>query len=362
MKKIIFCLTNDIHFDRRIQRSASALSESYEVEIVARKIFDQGYENKKFNSLRIKCLFNSGFLFYMEFNIRLLLILLFKKSEIIVAVDYDTIFPVRIACKLKRSKFVFDAHEYFEESIEICNRPRIQKFWKWIGKVNVPDADLIYTVSKSIANEYHNLFKKEVSYIRNVPYYQFHDKDDTTTDKKVILYQGVLNKGRKLELLIDASAYLSSEFEIWILGEGDLSLALKDRANNMCSDCKIIFHSWVQPEDLYNYTKKAFLAYNLLDNFSKSYYFSLANKFFDYLQAGVPSLNSAFPEYSQLNEEYECCYIQDIGDSKELADYIKKIVMDHHKYEKLKANSLIAAKSLCWENESQKLKDLYQFL
>ena len=333
-KKITICITNDIKFDRRILRIVNSLKEVYEVRVICRRIHLDDIHIENVSLIRMKLWINKGFLFYLEYNLRLLFLLLFKKHDAIVAVDYDTILAVRCASLFKSSKLVLDAHEYFEESIEITSRPIVKSIWKGIGRIGLKKIDLAYTVSESIAERYEALHGISFKTIRNVPRHK--SAQNKKGDKKILLYQGVLNRGRKLEILIDASIYLNDEYEIWIMGEGDISEELRARAAKSKADCPIRFYSWVDPELLDNYTSKAYLAYNLLENTSKSYYFSLANKFFDYIQSGVPSLNSPFPEYQKVNSNYNCCLIVECETGKDLAKYILQLEKEADKLNEIR--------------------------
>ncbi len=360
LKNIAILLTNDIQYDRRMQRIIGALSNLYNITVISRNVHGQTIENDLFNVIYIKPWFNNGFLFYLEYNLRLWMKLFFLKVDIYYAVDYDTIMPAVIMGTIKNKNVVLDAHELFEESIEIVHRSFVKKIWTWIGKVFIPKIDLGITVSKSIAIYYQSNYSKEFNVIRNIPDFFAEEKpyQINKSEPKIILYQGVLNVGRKLEILIDSALFLGSPYEIWIIGEGDIAQELRNRAYNIKSECKIVFHSWVAPENLKNYTSKAYLGYNLLDETSGSYYYSLANKFFDYLHAGVPSLNSNFPEYLEMNDKYDCCFLMDNLTGKELAEFI--LDLDEKVFLQKKMNCGIASTELNWQNEEKILIKLIE--
>lgn len=51
---------------------------------------------------------------------------------------------------------------------------------------------------------------------------------------------------------------------------------------------------------------------NLLTDEGLSYRYSLANKFFDYVHAGIPQICIAFPEYKKLNVEHEVALLTNL--------------------------------------------------
>lgn len=105
-QQLIFTVTNDLTYDRRMDRICSTLAaHGYQVKLVGRKLknslpLKQGSVEK----IRLNCWFNGGFLFYAEYNIRLFLFLLFQGYDAACACDLDTALPVRFASWLKRKK------------------------------------------------------------------------------------------------------------------------------------------------------------------------------------------------------------------------------------------------------------------
>ena len=88
---------NDISYDQRMLKTAQSLYEhNYEVHIIGRLLPNsKSIENYAFTPHRLQCVFNKGKLFYIEYNIRLILFMLFKSKGIYVATDLDTLFAMR---------------------------------------------------------------------------------------------------------------------------------------------------------------------------------------------------------------------------------------------------------------------------
>jgi len=93
-----------------------------------------------------------------------------------------------------------------------------------------------------------------------------------------------------------------------------------------------------------------------------SYYYSLANKTFDYIHAGIPAIHSNFPEYQLLNKQFEIGVLVDDLSPITLKSAILKLVADHDYYVQLQRNCAEAAKIFTWEIEGKRLIDLYQKL
>ena len=114
-------------------------------------------------------IFRKGPLFYGEYNFRLLLVLLFRRYDLLLSNDLDTLPANRMAGRIRCKPVVYDSHEYFTEVPELVNRPRIQAFWCLLEKWLVPGITAGYTVSQPIADIYTRLYGIPFAVVRNLP-------------------------------------------------------------------------------------------------------------------------------------------------------------------------------------------------
>lgn len=362
MRKRILCtVTNDLNYDQRMQRICSSLiSFGYDVELIGRKRRQSlPLDSLPFHQKRLFCFFEKGKLFYLEYNLRLFFYLLFKKADIICAVDLDTILPALLVKKLKGNKLVYDAHEYFTEVPEVIHRPQVQKIWQKLALYSIPQADLCYTVSLSLSMEFFECYQKHFFVVRNMPFKKSSNIIQLPAKDKFILYQGALNKGRGLEQLIEAMLRLP--LKLMLAGEGDLSKSLRAQVEKLGLKDKVTFLGYLKPDELKKLTPSAFLGYNMLEIESKSYYYSLSNKFFDYIQAGIPSLSNPLPEYESVIKAYKIGKLCELT-VENIVACVNAILDDEEEYQQMKANCLIAKEVYNWENESKKLKEIYAAL
>lgn len=91
--KIVFCITNDPVTDRRMSRICNTVSEfDNDVLLIGvERNREIGTKDNSYEIFKIKPIFKKSFLFYLEYNLRLFFILLWKKFDIVSAVDLDTI-------------------------------------------------------------------------------------------------------------------------------------------------------------------------------------------------------------------------------------------------------------------------------
>ncbi len=353
-----------------MQRICTSLANAgYEVELVGRKLTHSKPLRTDFNfkQTRLTCKINKGKLFYLEFNLRLLWYLLRQKTNAICAIDLDTILACCITATLNNNTLVFDAHEHFTEVPEVTNRKITKTIWHLIGKIFVPKAKLCYTVGPQLADLLCNVYINHFEVIMNVPVMVDEvnrvDKVDGINEADeenngYILYQGALNKSRGLEQSILAMHQVEN-IKLLIAGEGDLSKELRDLVVREKLENKVQFLGFVQPADLKQLTRNAKVGLNLLEPNGLSYYYSLANKFFDYMQAGVPCICANFPEYKAIHEKYHCSVLIDC-EVNEIAKAINELLSNQNTYQTLSKNCILASQNFNWNLEEAKLLNYYK--
>ncbi len=345
-----------------MQRIAGVLTKNgYQVKLVGRRRkFSIPLDKMPFEQHRISCFFEKGKLFYLEYNLRLFWYLLFSKASVYAAVDLDTLLPCTLVAKLKGRKLVFDAHEYFTEVPEVTERPVIKAIWQMVADVCIPRVDKAYTVGVGLANLFSKQYGIQFETILNVPDYVKPDSEgEREAEIPLIIYQGALNEGRGLPQLIRAMQQVNAK--LVLAGEGDLSSFLRHLVAELKLDTKVNFTGFIKPKDLPAFTKKATIACNLLEPKGLSYQYSLANKFFDYMHAGIPQLCADFIEYRQINQKYNIALPCNC-EVNEIALNLNKLLSDKHLYQQMEQNCAMAAQVYNLQQEEKKLLNIYQQL
>lgn len=359
-KRIICTVTNDLNNDQRMRRICNTLTESnFDVILIGRKNKNSiALQSTSYKQVRLSLLFYKGKLFYIEYQIRLFFYLLFCKFDIVNAVDLDTILPCLFISKIKGKKVTYDAHEYFSELPEVVDRIYTKKLWELVAKYSIPKMDACYTVGNSLAKLLSERYNISFETIRNVPY-QTNIKKVGYSGSKIIIYQGALNDGRGLEAIIHTMTKLPKEYIFWIVGSGYLAGDLKLLVDQYGISDQVKFWGIIPIDKLASITIKADVGINLLENKGLNYYYSLSNKTFDYIQANLPAINIAFPEYIALNQQYETSVLcKDLSESSILESIHK--IFDQSVYNRLQNNCKIAAQNLIWEKEKLKLVEIYK--
>lgn len=339
-----------------IRICGSLANAGYKVKLVGRRVKTSvPLQSQSYSQKRLRCFFSRGKAFYIEFNVRLFFYLLFRRIDCLCAIDLDTILPCYFASKLKKVPRVYDAHELFCEMKEIVTRPGIYAVWKKIERFSVPRFPNGYTVNQQIAAEFKRMYRLDYGVIRN--FAVLTDLIVPTKDEKYILYQGAVNEGRSFETLIPAMAQV--DCRLIICGDGNFMTQAKEIVNRYQLDRKVIFKGRIAPAKLREFTRNAWIGVTLFENKGMSNYLSLANRFSDYLHAGVPQLCVDYPVYRELNNEYNVAILIKDLEPENIAAELNRLLNNDVLYSTLQSNCLNARKALSWQAEEIKLVSFY---
>lgn len=360
-KHIVSLVTNDLHQDQRMNRICTSLANNgFSVTLVGRKLkTSTNLPPMNFERKRLRCFFNKGFVFYAEYNIRLFFYLLFTSYDIINANDLDTILPAVMVGQLKNTPVVYDAHEYFTEQEEVVNRPRIKAVWKWVERFAIPKTANRYTVSQGYADLFSNEYNLNFGIVRNATVLKDY-QPVFPKDSPFILYQGAVNYGRGLHIIIEAMKNVSCK--LIICGTGDLLEELKNYTAQLNLSHKVEFTGFVEPAKLIGYTRGATIGLTVFEKEGLSHWHSLANRFFDYMHAGVPQLAMNYPEYKKFNSEFEIAVLLNSLTAEEVSEKINLLLTNTDLFEKLSNNALEARKIANWQTQESVLIQAYQGL
>ena len=358
MNKIVISVTNDLVTDQRVIRTCECFNElGYEILLIGRKMKRSPDVKFPFHTLRFELIFNRGFLFYAEYNLRLFFKLIFSKKDIVYANDLDTLLANFLISKITSCKLIYDSHEYFTEVPELISRPRVRSFWLKLENYIFPRLKNVITVNDKIASLYSAKYMVPVSVVRNVPRIMNANEsvsvESLKKDQKTIIYQGSLNIGRGLELMIDTMPFLKS-YALIIVGDGDISKQLKARVKQLHLQHQVFFLGRILPKELIGITKQADLGISLEEDLGLNYRYCLPNKIFDYIQAGIPVLVSDLPLLKNLVECFKIGEYLSIREPKSLAMQIESVVENKIDYEK---GITRASQEYNWNKEKKLLID-----
>lgn len=299
---------------------------------------------------------------YGEWELRLLLrylnkVRVFNAHSLIVL-------PLGVLFKLvKKCKLVYDTHE-LESEIQMGTMQRA--VYKFLELLLIPHVDIILVVNDSIAGWYRNTYNlNRVYVIRNIPnqfskeavksrvfrdHFQISDKD------VVFLYQGILEEGRGIPLILECFSVADRNKHIVFMGMGKLEEKIKEYEKRYTN---IHFHKAVPPLELPYYTVSADVGLSLIENTCLNYYYCLPNKIFEYFFSGLPAIVSNFPEMSMVIDEEQCGWTIPV-EKEALLSLVNSLSRKEIRKKRVKALQCVG--KFDWRHEEKKLFEIYRDL
>ena len=366
--RVAFSVTNCICHDQRVMKIAGTVKcLGCDITIIGRKSGDCcNSDSVPFRTIRFWMIFKRGFLFYSFYNIRLFVFLLFNRFDLLVSNDLDTLLPNYLVSKLKSLPLIYDSHEYFTGVPEIQNRPFVRWVWKSIEKSVFTRLKHVMTVSDSIARLYESEYGLKPATVRNCSMKTEQiiafSREELEIDPNhlLLILQGTgINIDRGGSELIDAVNFTDS-VSLLIVGDGDQFMFLKEKVSilGLTDRIKIIPKCpWIT---LMRYTRSADAGLSLDKNSNLNYQFSLPNKLFEYISAGIPVIATDLQEISKIINEFNCGILITEPCPAAISSAIISLRDNRQLLKALKYNSVTASKSVNWENESIKVVDLYK--
>lgn len=363
MKEVAVSVTNDLSNDQRVQRSIALLQElGFSVTFIGRQLPDSKEFKPHYRTKRFKLPFRTGFLFYAAYNLRLFWHFLWRRYDLYFSNDLDTLWPNAWAARLYGKPLIYDSHEYFTGVPEIQDRPLVKAVWTKLEKMLLPQVDAMITVNESIADLYEAEYGLRPTVVRNISAQQTEivkrNRADLNLPEEafILINQGAgINVDRGVEEALLALHQLPEEVILLLVGKGDVLPKVKALAAEQGLSDRLIHRLPVPYAELLTYTAAADLGLSLDKDSNLNYRYSLPNKLFDYLKAGIPVLGSEVVEVKRLIERYHFG-LSVAPEPTAIAQAVKEIRQDPQRFAEGRARAL-AENS--WSKEREKLRPIF---
>ncbi|MGQ9863562.1 MAG: glycosyltransferase family 4 protein [Bacteroidia bacterium] len=354
--RIYLFVLNDLAVDQRLHRVSVSLQKmGHQPHLIGiRKSYFQKAPVRSYPTRLVYALPKKGPLFFLWCNLRIFFLLLFlRRWDVAVANDLDTLAGTFLAAKIRGKKLVYDAHEFYTGSVFLVNKPIKRALWGYVEKLLFPRVRWCMTVSLPIACIYQERYRKPVWVIENRPFFASPSKP---TFSKRLIYQGNLHPGRGLEAVIQSLRYVP-DWELWIVGDGEMRSSLEKLVKECSVQDRVRFWGRVPFEQLAAYTRQAALGVAADKPVSQNYEYALPNKFFDYLQAGIPILTGPTLLVRAHVAAYQCGLIVLPWEPEPIAQALRSL--GPREYATLVEGVMRAAQVFTWENQMSKLETFY---
>lgn len=366
-KRAIVSVTNDLATDNRVHRTCMVLQDlGYAVLLVGRLLPGSPALERPYATKRMRLVFRKGPFFYAEHNLRLFLLLLWRRATVLVSNDLDTLPANFLAARITGTTLVYDSHELFTEVPELVGRPRVQRIWLAIERWIFPRLKHVVTVNESIANVYRQRYGVPVHVVRNIPVPRplapapGRAALDLPDDRFVLVLQGAgINVDRGGEEAVLAMRQLPGCL-LLIIGSGDAWPVLERLVREHGLQDRVRLLGRMPYERMMDHTRHAALGLTLDKDTNLNYRFSLPNKLFDYLRAGVPVVATDLPEVAAIVRRYDAGIVLPTPEPEALARAIAALLADEQHLSRLRASATFAGRDLDGEKEMRTLVAVLQ--
>ena len=386
MIKICILLNGPVNNDSRVIKVIKTLSKKYIVHLFYmggnsddQNIFNENVKLFYYDfsrSLKTKLILHS--FFWNEFNFLIKEVLKRQvEYHTVWANDFPTLYPsYKIASKLN-AKLVYDAHEIYLETLNqffpvntsffkscLFNFSLfiMKTFGRHYEKKLIRKANRVITVNQSLADYFMKSYSiSNIDVVMNLPYSSNKNSSSVKDFRKtfsfkksdlLLIYQGVLNNGRGLELIIESINKTPKKIKLIILGDGFLKKRLIDLVATLKLESRVKFIDKVPIDELLNYTCGADIGINILEEFNLSKKLASPNKLFEYIHAEIPVVCSKTIENQKVLKKYQIGIMVD-NDIVDISNKISNLIEEDFK--DYKQACKLASQEYNWQKQEEKI-------
>lgn len=300
--------------------------------------------------------------------------LLATAPDVFHAHDADALEPVGVAAQRLGVPYVYDSHELF---LKQKRRGRGRAYWAgflalyaWVERRYVRDAAGRITVSRPIADYLGRRYGRHFELVPNYP-----EVDASPTRREIrslpgaeripaeapiVLRLGGLTPGRGVEQLVDAMALVEGAHLV-LLGQGSIAHDLRRRADDRGVGDRVHVMAPVPEAQVVDYATSAQVGVSPAIPSSLNDAYSLPNKLFQYMAAGIPIVASDFPHLREIVLQPRAGLLADMRDPRAIAAAIGSVLRDPAATSEMGANGRRAALTrFNWQRSAETLLALYQ--
>lgn len=370
---IVHVYPSDFRHESRIEKIATALLDAQlyrEVELLGVVSGDKGKSEVSANGWRVTLLPRKRYKLpsavgklvgHLDWAGRVIGHLRRTRPDVVSAHSLSVLPFCALAARVTKAELIYEPHELETEAAGTSRFRRIVS--RFIERHFIRFARRVIVIGDGFADWYSRTYRlPRVHVVRNVPAssgvpkpYQLKRELGIPESSRLYIYQGVLNTGRGVELMIEAFSRLSGTglHHLLIMGFGPMRQTVESTARGRSN---IHFKEAVPPAQIRSVTSSADVGLCLIEDICLSYRLSLPNKFFEYLHSNLPVVASDLPETRKIVEEFGCGVVTKLDvDSLERA-----VVGIDPAADALKVGVSRAAQEYSWDREKETIVNLHR--
>jgi glycosyltransferase involved in cell wall biosynthesis len=265
----------------------------------------------------------------------------------------------------RKPQIIYDSREIFSALGPLSGQSIKQKIIAFLEKRFILKVDK-FVVSGELDSEYlREYFKTDKPFyvVKNYPKKQeiiksdyLREKFNIPSEKKILVYQGVLLGGRGIMPIFKAMNQLKDRYAFCIIGSGGKEEEFRKFVFDNNLQDAVYFHPAVDYSELVNITASADIGLCLIEPISFSYELALPNKLFEYIACGLPVLVSDLPALRKAVRDYEVGGI--VPKTLNESEIIASLDRFEQNYAKYKLNSEQKANEFFFEGQEEEIREM----
>ena len=292
------------------------------------------------------------------------------EADVYVACDLPMLPPAARAAAERNAVLIYDAHEFYTGQVILS--PPERAMARAFEREFIGSARQVITVNASIARlfaqEYgiaepaviYNCTSPPASFDPAAGHRVIRDRLSLHEKAKIVLFQGGYLQGRNLENLVRAAARFSEDIVLVLLGFGEYRAFLEKlaRAGGRKNVC---FLEAVSQQELLGYSASADLGVIPYQPIDLNTRFCTPNKFFEFIQAGLPVLaEGRLEELKRFIEAEGIGFLRDLSTPAAIAAAVNAICADEDRREKARERCRAISSRYRWDVEGRRFAEMVE--
>jgi glycosyltransferase involved in cell wall biosynthesis len=306
-----------------------------------------------------------------------------RRPQVVHGHDLEMLLPAARLARRLGALLVHDDHEFGIEKIGqgsgetlsgwrrnadalVCRN--LRRRGEALERAVIPGASLVLTVNEPIARMLETRYGRPVVVVRNVPSRsdlppdpRLRQRAGLPPDARVALYQGTITAGGGGQEAVEAAGLLPEGWFLVFLGVTWMRGRLEALAREKGVVGRVRFLDPVPPGELPGFTRAADVGLAPLRPVNLGQEYSLANKVFEYLHAGLPIVSSDIPVQAELVRGLDAGVVLAEVTPGAIAGAVRALAGEPEEVRAARRDRLRAGarERHCWEVESRILVGAY---
>jgi glycosyltransferase involved in cell wall biosynthesis len=322
-KKVLIIVFSNLRHDARVRRQTEFLSENYETTVVC-------FDGDAPEGVRLIKIIQTPLTLFRKMISGLLLLLGFYRAghrvihgygylvdtfrnesfDLVIANDVETL---PLAFKLSRgARVLFDAHEYAPRHFEdrLWWRIFFKRLNVFLCKTYIPQLAGMMTIGEGLAQEYERNFGIRPVVVTNATQYHDFQPSPVQPDRIRLVYHGIANPSRRLDLMIEMMRHLDNRFtlDLILMTSNFASSRTRDHIARLQQsaqqDPRIKLLPQLPSHEIVPFIHQYDVGVFLLPPVNFNYANTLPNKLFEYIQARLAVAVGPTPEMAAIVRKY----------------------------------------------------------